>query len=404
MKNPLWMRRAGLATLALAVVGAVGFVLLRAGPLAPLQVTVITVQEGRLHPAIFGVGTVEARRSWMVGPTTAGRVLNVQVDVGDVVKAGQLLAEMDAVDMDQRLSALDATVARARSTQAAAAAQLADATARRELAQLNAQRNQNLAAQNFISAGALESRLQEKASADAALQAAQANLSATGQDLVRIQAERAALAQQRGNVRLLAPADAVVTSRDAEAGSTVVAGQSVLRLVDPASLWVKLRVDQGRSGGLASGLVGHIVLRSQPQAALPGKVARVELLADSVTEERIAQVAFDAPAGTTPIAPSLGELAEVTLQLPETQPALLVPNASVQRVAGQVGVWRMQGGKPAFVPVRLGASSLDGQVQVLDGLQAGDTVVVYSQKAVTAGARVQVVDALVKPAPQGSAP
>ena len=162
MKKPLWMRRAGLATLALAVVGAVGFVLLRAGPLAPLQVTVITVQEGRLHPAIFGVGTVEARRSWMVGPTTAGRVLNVQVDVGDVVKAGQLLAEMDAVDMDQRLSALDATVARARSTQAAAAAQLADATARRELAQLNAQRNQNLAAQNFISAGALESRLQEK--------------------------------------------------------------------------------------------------------------------------------------------------------------------------------------------------------------------------------------------------
>lgn len=404
MKKPLWMRRVGLVTLALLVLGGVGFVLLRAGPLAPLQVTVTTVQEGRLRPAIFGIGTVEARRSWMVGPTAAGRVQSVRVDVGDGVKSGQLLAEMDAVDLDQRLRALDATVARARSTQAAAAAQLADATARRELAHLNAQRNQNLAAQNFISAGALESRLQEKASADAALQAAQANLSATGQDLERIQAERAALAQQRGNVRLLAPADGVVTSRDAEAGSTVVAGQSVLRLVDPASLWIKLRVDQGRSGGLAPGLVAHIVLRSQPQVALPGKVARVELLADSVTEERIAQVVFDVPAGAAPIAPSLGELAEVTLQLPETPPALLVPNASVQRMQGQVGVWRMQGGKPEWVPVRLGTSSLDGQVQVLEGLQAGDTVVVYSHKAVTAGARVQVVDALVKPAPQGSAP
>ena len=100
----------------------------------------------------------------------------------------------------------------------------------------------------------------------------------------------------------------------------------------------------------------------------------------------------------------MGELAEVTLQLPETAPSLLVPNASVQRVQGQVGVWRMLGGKPTFVPVRLGTSSLDGQVQVLDGLQAGDSVVVYSQKAVTAGARVQVVDALVKPASQGSAP
>jgi HlyD family secretion protein len=404
MKRSPWLKRLAVAAVALAVLGTVGFVLLRAGPLAPLQVTVATVHEGRLSPAIFGIGTVEARRSWMVGPTVAGRVLSVRVDVGDHVKAGQLLAEMDAVDLDQRLGALDATVARARSTQAAATAQVADATARRALATLNAKRNQDLAAQNFISAGALESRLQEKSSADAALQAAQANLGAAGQDLLRTQAERAALAQQRGNLRLLAPADAVVTSRDFEAGSTVVAGQSVLRLVDPASLWVKLRVDQGRSGGLTPGLNASIVLRSQPQTPLPGKVARVELIADSVTEERIAQVAFDAPAGGSPLAPSLGELAEVTLQLPETAPSLLVPNASVQQVQGQEGVWRMQGGKPAFVPVRLGTSSLDGQVQVLDGLQAGDSVVVYSQKAVTAGARVQVVDALVKPASQGSAP
>ena len=403
MKRPPWLKRLGLAALALLMLSVVGFVLLRAGPLAPLQVTVMSVQEGRLSPAIFGTGTVEARRSWMVGPTVAGRVRSVHVDVGEHVKAGQLLAEMDAVDLDQRLSALDATVARARSTQAAASAQVADTAARRESATLNATRNQDLAAQKFISVGALESRLQEKASADAALQLAQANLGAAGQDLLRTQAERAALAAQRGNLRLLAPDDAVVTSRDFEAGSTVVAGQPVLRLVDPASLWVKLRVDQGRSGGLAPGLVASIVLRSQPQARLPGKVARVELIADSVTEERIAQVAFDVPAQGISLPPSLGELAEVTLQLPQTEPSLLIPNASVQRVQGQVGVWRMQGGKPAFAPVRLGTSNLDGQVQALEGLQAGDSVVVYSQKAVTAGARVQVVEALVQPA-KGRAP
>jgi HlyD family secretion protein len=404
MKPSTLMTRLGLAALALSLLGVVGYVLLYAGPLAPLQVTVIAVQEGRLRPAVFGIGTVEARRSWMVGPTVAGRVLHVHVDVGDHVKAGQLLAEMDAVDLDQRIAALDASVARAGSLQAAAKAQLADAAARRELASLNAQRNQDLAAQNFISTGALESRLQEKTSAEAALQAAQANHSGAGQDLARIQAERAALAQQRGNVRLKAPADGMVISRDAEAGSTVVAGQPVLRLIDPASLWVKLRVDQGRSAGLAAGLAGSIVLRSQPQAPLAGRVARVEVMADSVTEERIAQVTFDTVAGGAPVAAALGELAEVTLQLPETAPALLVPNASVQRVQGQVGVWRIRGGKPEFAPVRLGANSLDGQVQVLEGLQAEDTVVVYSQRELTAGARVQVVDALVKPAAKVSTP
>jgi HlyD family secretion protein len=396
--KPLLTRRLALGALALALVGALAFVALRTGPLAPTRVTVAAVQQGRLSPAIFGIGTVEARRSWMIGPTVAGRVLSVKVDVGDTVRAGQLLAEMDPVDLDQRLAALDAALARTASTQAAAQAQVADATARRALAAVNAKRNQDLAAQNFISAGALEARLQEKASADAALQAAQANLAGAGQDVARQRAERAALAQQRGNVRLLAPADGVVTSRDAEAGSTVVAGQPVLRLMDPTSLWVRLRVDQGRSAGLATGLKASIVLRSQPRTALAGQVARVELLADSVTEERIAQVTFDAAAPA-----SVGELAEVTLRLPETPTALLLPNASIQRQQGQTGVWRLDDGKPVFTPVQLGAHSLDGQVQVLDGLKAGDEVVVYSQKALSAGARVQVVEALVK-TPAGATP
>mgnify|MGYP000908296686 FL=1 len=400
-QHPLLLRRIGISALAVVLVAALAFVALRTGPLAPIRVTVTSAQEGKLSPAIFGIGTVEARRSWMVGPTVAGRVLSVRVDVGDTVKAGQLLAEMDPVDLNQRLAALDAALARASSTQAAAQAQVADAMARREVATLNAKRNQDLAAQNFISPGALEGRLQEKASADAGLQAAQANLSGTAQDITRQKAERAALQQQRGNVRLLAPADGVVTSRDAEAGSTVVAGQPVLRLIDPASLWVRLRVDQGRSAGLAPGLKARIVLRSQPQAPLQGHVARVELLADAVTEERIAQIAFaPAPTGAPAVAASVGELAEVELQLPETAAALLLPNASIQRLQGQTGVWRLSEGKPAFTPVRLGTSSLDGRVQVLEGLKAGDAVVVYSQKALTEGVRVQVVDALVK----GSAP
>ena len=399
--KPALSRRLALGALALLLFGALAFVALRSGPLSATQVTVMRVQAGRLSPSIFGLGTVEARRSWMIGPTAAGRVRSVKVDVGDAVKAGQLLAEMDPVDLDQRLSALDAALARAGSAQAAAQAQLSDATARRSLAALNARRNQDLAAQNFISAGALEARLQEKASADAALQAAQANLNGSGQDAVRQKAERAALAQQRASLQLLAPADGIVTSRDAEAGSTVVAGQPVLRLMDPASLWVRLRVDQGRASGLAVGLPARIVLRSQPRQPLAGQVARLESLADSVTEERIAQVAFSG----TATGRAVGELAEVTLQLPETEPALVLPNASVQHQQGQTGVWRLENGRPVFAPLRLGARSLDGQVQVLDGLTAGDEVVVYSQKALTPGARVQVVDALVPPAAgNGAAP
>jgi HlyD family secretion protein len=304
------------------------------------------------------------------------------------------LAEMDPVDLDQRLQAQDAALAKAVSVQTAAQAQLADAKARRELATTNLNRQKELARQNFISPSALEGREQELQSAQAAHEAAQANLQATRQDTQRLQAERAAAVQQRQNTRLIAPADAVVVSRDAEAGSTVVAGQSVIRLANPATLWVKLRVDQARSRGLALGLPAQIVLRSQPQQVLTGKVERLELQADAVTEERIAQVTFD----QTPASLSIGEMAEVTLQLQPEDQALAVPQASVQTHQGRTGVWRLKDGALDFVSVEWGVSSLDGRVQALSGLASGDTVVVYSDKPLSTGARFKVVDALVKKA------
>ena len=67
----------------------------------------------------------------------------------------------------------------------------------------------------------------------------------------------------------------LVIARDAEPGSTVVAGQSVLQLIDPASLWLRMRIDQGRSSGLRAGLPAEIVLRSRPGERFPGQVTRV---------------------------------------------------------------------------------------------------------------------------------
>ena len=380
-----------LGLLAVLLLAAIVFVFRRAGPLAPVRVTIVQATEGSLTPALYGIGTVEARRSYLIGPTVAGRVLRVLVDAGDTVKAGQLLAEMDPVDLDNRLVALDASMARGTSAIAAADAQTADAAARRELASVNARRYVELGQQNFMSAGAVEAKVQEQTSAEAGARAAQANLSAARQDLVRLKAERAALAQQRQNVRLLATQDGVVMSRDAEPGSTVVAGQGVLKLVDPASLWVKARFDQGRSAGLVTGLAAEIVLRSRAASVLPGKVARVELQGDNVTEERVAHISFDAlPAGV-----SIGELAEVTLRLPATPRALLLPNAAIKRQSGQAGVWLLEDGSLRFAPLRLGQTGLDGQVQVLDGLKAGKQVVVYSEKDVDAHSRIQVVKSLV---------
>ena len=371
------------------------FVIQRAGPLAPVRVTVSQALEGSINPAIFGIGTVEARRNYLIGPTVAGRVARVLVDAGDVVKAGQLLAEMDPVDLDSRLQSLDASVQRANSLIEAADAQTLDARARETLAKVNARRYAELGQQNFMSTGAVEAKVQELASAQAGTSAALSNLLAARQELIRLKAERVALGQQRQNVRLVALQDSTVMSRDAEPGSTVVAGQSVLKLVDTSSLWVKARFDQGRSAGLATGLVAELVLRSRTSTPLPGKVLRLELQGDSVTEERVAQIAFDA----LPVGLSLGELLEVTLKLPATTRSLLLPNAAIKRQDGKAGVWVLVDNRPKFVPIRLGQSNLDGHVQVLEGLSVNDRVVTYSEKEINAQSRIQVVRSLLEHSP-----
>lgn len=391
MKNSPALKKAALAALALMVVAGVAYVLTQAGPLAPVKVTVTQAQQTQFAPALFGIGVVEARRSYALGPTMAARIKTVSVDVGDTVKAGQVLAEMDPVDLDERTRALDASAARAESVIAQADAQQADALARRKIASSNAQRYRDLAQQNFISSSALEARLQEQASADAQSAAATAAASAARQDLKRLRSERAALQQQRQNLKLLAPVDGVVTGRDGEQGATMLAGQAVVRMVEPTSLWIKTRFDQARSAGLAVGLRADVQLRSSPGEVWQGKVARVEAISDNITEERLAHITLDA----LPTGLSIGEAAEVTLQLPSTPPSIVIPGAAIKVHEGRSGVWRMDGGNIRFVPVRKGASSPQGLVQILDGLNAGEAVVVYSQKELAPGTRIRVVDALV---------
>lgn len=344
-----------------------GFVVLNSGPLASTKVTTIKVSDQSLAPTLFGVGTVEARRSYLMGPVVAGRVSNVYVDVGNLVKEGQLLAEMDSIDLNQRMIA--------------AQAQVTDAKARLLLASETYKRYVELGKKNFISPIVVEGKSQELNSAKAIVQKTTADL--------------AGLKQQELNIKLRAPVDGIITSRDAEPGSTVIAGQAVLKLIDPTSLWIKTRFDQGKSMGLAVGLDANVILRSNPHQPISGKVVRVEMLSDSVAEERIAQIEMiDMPKTV-----SIGEMAEVTLQLAPSEYGLSLPNASIKKRGDETGVWVLKDGKPHFARVQIGQNGLNGQVVILSGLKSGDEVVLYSDAEIKEGQRIKVVDSLLKKSP-----
>jgi RND family efflux transporter MFP subunit len=397
------MSRLGISRRSLALIAVLAplaalfvWVALRSGPLAPVPVTVVTVSSQSIAPALFGIGTVEARYVYRIGPTVAGRVLRVDVQVGDRVQAGQTLGEMDAVDLDQRLAGQEAAIRRARAEVLAAEARILDASARRTFAQAEERRYEQLAAEQVVSQEAVEARRQESQMSAAGGAAANANLEAARQELARARAEREALIRQRAHLLLVAPVAGLVVARSVDPGTTAVAGQAVVEMIAPDSLWIQTRFEQLLSSGLRAGLPVRIVLRSRSSQALPGTVLRLEPLADAVTEESLAKVVFDALPDPLP---SIGELAEVTVALPPLHEAAVVPNASVQRLGDRSGVWVIEQGQLRFAPVRIGEHDLDGQVQVLDGLEIGAEVVVYSQRALGVRSSVKVVERLPGGAP-----
>lgn len=351
------------------------YVGLRSGPLAPVAVTVASVESRAITPALFGIGTVEARYTYKIGPTFAGRVKRLEVHVGDQVKAGQVLGEMEPIDLDDRVSSQESVFKRAQ-------AALREAEARQAYAQTQASRYEQLFAVRSTSEEIVTTKQQE-------LHIANAALSAAREDIIRARFDREGLVAQRSNLRLIAPVNGVVALRDADPGTTILAGQAVVEVIDPKSLWINARFDQISASGLAGGLPTLIVLRSRGGQTLKGRVLRVEPKADAVTEETLAKVTFDNK--PEPL-PPVGELVEVTVDLPALPAAPLIPNAAVQREGDKVGVWQIVDGDPHFSPVKLGTSDLNGYVQVREGLKNGDQVVTYSEKALTARSRIHVVD------------
>jgi RND family efflux transporter MFP subunit len=366
-----------------------GYVVLRSGPLAPVAVRIATVEIRPISPALFGIGTVEARFSYKIGPTIAGRVAKINVDVGNKVRAGQVLAEMDRVDLDERIAALDAAIRRAEAAIQTAQAQVDDALARKDFALAQAKRYEELWKTRTVSEVAVETKRQDGQVADAALSAARSNLLASQQDLQRNRADRDGLIKQRENLVLLAPVDGVIAARKAEPGTTMVAGQAVIEMIDPKNLWINARFDQIAATGLRQDLPASIALRSRAGKDVPGRVARVEVLADAVTEENLAKVEFD----TLPEPlPPIGELAEVSVALPELAVSPAIPNAAIQNVGGKLGVWKIEDGKIRFTVVQLGAADLEGVVQVTKGLKVGDRIVVYSASRLASTSRIRVAD------------
>jgi HlyD family secretion protein len=342
--------------------------------LRPVPVEVAKVAAGHVGVYVAGPGTVQARVPVTVSARLTSTVVGIDVDVGDAVRQGQRLVTLDARDLSARRSAVEAQQESVARHVEAAEAAVDKARADLELALARQRRDADLQTQGFVAPASLETSTAAARAAEAALGSAQATAAARRADRKSLQQESVLAATQLGFAQLRAPMTGIVTQRLAEPGATVSTGTPILRIVDPATLWVATRVDEALVERIRPGQPAVIRLRSG--TTLPGKVERVALQSDAATRELDVHVAFTG----APPRVAIDQEAQVRIETGRDSGLVVPAPALVQDPEGRRGVYRVVDGRTRFAPVETGATS-EGLVIVRRGLDAGDLVVANAAAA-----------------------
>jgi HlyD family secretion protein len=351
-------------------------------------VTVAVVHpETEVPIRIYGLGTVEARVLSHVGFEVGAALTKLLVDVGDDVKEGQKLAVLHPAEQEAR-------VARAKSVVAANASGLAKAEAAvdRARAVLSERQAANVRQQTLVRRDVASAQRAEEAQRDEAVARADLAVAMADVDLIRAQGADAAASLQLEETllshhQLNAPYDAIVIARHVEAGTVVKAGDRILTLIDPTTVWIQAYIDEERAGQLALGQSATIRLRSRPDSEFHASLVRIGLESDRANEER--RVWLDCIDCPQPM--YLGEQAEVRITTGKRAQALMVPEVAISGFDGHKGkVWIVQNNRLGRATLTFGARDDRGRVEVRGGLPERAVIVAFPPKGASEGRPVRI--------------
>lgn len=331
-------------------------------------VKLMTVAVENMNSGSEFAGEVRARVESRLGFRVAGKVTRRPAEIGQRVRPGQLLAQLDAQDFKLAADAMRS--------------QLLGSTTNRDLAAAEFKRYKDLKDQNFVSGVELDRR--------------EATLMAANAQVAQMQAQLAALGNQSGYTSLLADVAGVVTAVEAEPGQVVQAGTPIVRIAQDGPRDVLFSVPEDRLKAIALGSAVEVRQWSS-NAGIKGVVREVAALADPVTRTYMVKVALDGAA-----APPLGSTVSVAPQALSAKgvPVIKLPTSALKQDGNSSAVWVYDAASMTVrsQPVQLVAA--DGnEVVVSSGLTPGMQVVMAGVHVLSPGQKVTVYKARTAGAP-----
>lgn len=302
-------------------------------------------------------GEVVPRYDSRLGFRVAGKIIARKVEVGSLVKRGQVLMQLDPAD-------LQLSQAQAKAAVGAADSQLA-------LAKADLERYRELRAKNFVSQAVLDAKEASFKSAQSAHDQASAGL--------RVQAN------QSSYTTLVADAEGVVTGIDAEVGQVVAPGSPVVRLARSGAIEVKVSIPEDRVEAIRQAKSVVVRTWAQQDHPVPGVVREIAPAADPATRTFSARIAMPNP----PADIRLGMTAIVSFRSP-LPPGIRLPLTALLSDQGKTSVWVVDKGKVKLVPIEV-AGPQGNEILVASGLDAGQEVVIAGVHLLREGQKVNVL-------------
>lgn len=321
-------------------------------------VRAIQAQFQGTESAIELSGEVRAKIESRLGFRVPGKIVARKVELGTVVKRGQVLMQLDPQDLLLG--------------QAQARAGLSAAESNRDLAKAELRRYQELRDKNFVAQAVLDAKETAYKAAQASYEQAKAALSNQS--------------NQAGYASLVADIDGVVTGIEAEVGQVVAAGTSVVRVAKAGDMDVVVGVPEDKINTIRQMNDVKVQLWANSGEVYTAKLRELSPIADPVTRTFIAKIALPNNAKDV----QLGMTANVTFGVKSDVQMVRLPLTALFQEKNTTSVWIVESGTVKLVPVQIGSTSGE-DVLISRGIQAGQTVVTAGVHLLKSGQKVHIL-------------
>jgi RND family efflux transporter MFP subunit len=339
------------------------------------SVRVATVQASEATVLVSLPATASAFSVANMFARASGYIDKRYVDIGDRVKAGQLLVEIVAPELDHQIAQAEATLVQLR-------AAVEQAHANRNLAQVTWDRDRGLVEKGWVTKQQGDVDRFTLAAREAALGVALANVTAQ-------EAQLQVLHQQKAYQRVVAPFDGVVTQRNVEVGDLLHAdttsGTLLFTVMQSNVIRAQVYVPQDSAFGLRPGVDAVVRVPEIPRRTFPGKVTRIAEALEAGTRTLLTEIDIPNPDGAL----QPGSYCIIDLHIPRKTPSFLVPADALifNQNGAQIAV--IDGGTAHIRKVSV-ARDLGTQLEVDDGVEQGEQVIINPPVALAEGSKVQV--------------